>query len=89
VRRLVTAGLVEERRDEVDRRAVRVSLTEAGRALRPEAERVAAGMADAMGLAPDELVDFVTRLRSLTGRVTGAAGTPTAAAPREGDGGRT
>jgi MarR family transcriptional regulator, organic hydroperoxide resistance regulator len=88
VRRLVTAGLVEERRDEVDRRAVRVSLSEAGRALRPEAERVAAGMAEAMGLAPDELVDFVTRLQSLTGRVTGTAGTPTAAAPGEGDGGR-
>jgi DNA-binding MarR family transcriptional regulator len=95
LRRLVAAGLVVERRDEADRRSVRVSLTEAGRAMRPEAERVAAGMAEAMGLEPTELVDFVARLRSLTGRIghggvlgTAGASTPTAAALPEVDDGR-
>ena len=88
LRRMGAAGLLVERRDEQDRRVVRVTLTDEGRALRPQAERVAAGMAEAMGLDPAELVDFVTRLRMLTGRVTGGAGTPTAAALPEEDDGR-
>jgi DNA-binding MarR family transcriptional regulator len=81
LRRMVAAGLVVERRDDEDRRVVRVSLTEAGRAMRPEADRVAAGMAAAMGLEPAELVDFVSRLRVLVRRVAPYAAT--AAAPRE------
>jgi DNA-binding MarR family transcriptional regulator len=88
LRRMGAAGLLVERRDEEDRRVVRVALTEAGRALRPEAERVAGGMAEAMGLEPAELVDLVARLRLLTGRVTGGAGTGTATALPEEDGGR-
>jgi DNA-binding MarR family transcriptional regulator len=69
LRRLSTAGLVVVRQDEADHRSVRVALTEAGRAMRPQAESVAAAMAEAMGLAPDELLDFVARLRLLTGRM--------------------
>jgi DNA-binding MarR family transcriptional regulator len=91
LRRMVAAGLLVERRDDTDRRAVRVTLTEKGRALRPEAERVAAGMAEAMGLAPAELVDFVSRLRVLTRRMAPAGvaaageelGRPPAGARRE------
>jgi DNA-binding MarR family transcriptional regulator len=72
LRRMGAAGLLVERRDDTDRRVVRVTLTEAGRALRPEAERVAAAMARAMGLDPAELVDFVARLRLLTSRMAPA-----------------
>jgi DNA-binding MarR family transcriptional regulator len=86
LRRMSAAGLVVERRDESDRRVVRVTLTEAGREMRPQAERVAAGMAEAMGLGPAELVDFVGRLRLLTGRVTPARTAPAAALPGEDDG---
>lgn len=87
LRRLVSAGLLVQRRDQIDRRVVRVTLTDAGRAMRPEAERAAAGMAQAMGLDPANLVDFVSRLRVLTDRVTAGAGLPAAAAlPGEDDG---
>jgi MarR family transcriptional regulator, organic hydroperoxide resistance regulator len=89
LRRMAAAGLVVEEPDEADRRSVRVSLTDAGRAMRPQAERVAAGMAEAMGLDPAELVDFVTRLRLLTSRVRTPQGTPAAAVlPGEDDGRR-
>ena len=71
---MVAAGLVVERRDDVDRRSVRVSLTDAGRAMRPQADVVASAMAEAMGLDPGELVDFVARLRALTGRMGAARG---------------
>jgi DNA-binding MarR family transcriptional regulator len=69
LRRLSEAGLVVARRDEADHRSVRVSLTEAGRGMRRQAESVAAAMAEAMGLTPDELLDFVSRLRVLTSRM--------------------
>ena len=89
LRRMVAAGLVVERQDDVDRRSVRVSLTEAGRAMRPQAEVVASAMAEAMGLGPAELVDFVARLRVLTGRMGSGPWTAAAAAlPGEDDGRR-
>ena len=78
-----------ERRDDADRRSVRVSLTEAGRAMRPQAEVVASTMAEAMGLGPAELVEFVARLRVLTGRMGSGPWTAAAAAlPGEDDGRR-
>jgi DNA-binding MarR family transcriptional regulator len=69
LRRLSEAGLVVVRRDEGDHRSVRVSLTEPGHTMRPQAEAVAAAMAEAMGLAREDLLDFVSRLRLLTRRM--------------------
>ena len=57
--------------------------------MRPQAEVVAGAMAEAMGLDPAELVDFVARLRLLTGRMgTGPWMTAAAVLPGEDDGRR-
>jgi DNA-binding MarR family transcriptional regulator len=55
VKRLEGAGLVRRERDRRDERALAISLTDAGRALRAQAERVPAGIVDRLGMDVAEL----------------------------------
>jgi DNA-binding MarR family transcriptional regulator len=55
VKRLEVAGLVSRGRDPRDERALAIVLTDAGRALREQAERIPAGIIDRLGMDVDEL----------------------------------
>jgi MarR family transcriptional regulator, organic hydroperoxide resistance regulator len=65
VKRLEAAGLVERRRDAADERALAISLTDAGAALRERALAVPGGIVERLGMSLDELEatrDALTRL---------------------------
>ena len=53
LKRLEAAGLVERRRDRADERQVRVRLTDRGRAIRAEACRASATLAEGLGISPE------------------------------------
>lgn len=55
VKRLATAGLVRRERDARDERSLAISLTDAGRALREQAERIPGGIVDRLGMDVGEL----------------------------------
>nr|WP_233582088.1 MarR family transcriptional regulator [Asaia sp. W19] len=74
LKRLEGAGLVERARDQKDERQVRVRLTEAGRALRVQAETIPACVLAATGLSITELRDLRNRIDQLREAVS----TPTA-----------
>jgi len=63
--RLESAGLVDRSRPDRDGRRVVVHLTEAGTALRAEAERIQCALLERLDMAPDELL----QLRSLAHRL--------------------
>lgn len=69
LKRLESAGLVTRRRDPRDERTLVVDLTDAGRALRREAERIPPAVVDRLGV---ELADL-EELREVLGRVNEAA----------------
>ncbi|MEU2348698.1 MarR family transcriptional regulator [Modestobacter sp. NPDC049651] len=54
--RLEAAGLLRRARDERDQRTLALVLTDAGRALRAEVERVPAGTVERLGLPAEDLV---------------------------------
>lgn len=69
VRRLEAAGLVERRRDPDDERALALTLTEAGLALRTRAEEVPGRIVERLGMDVAELEtlrDGLTRLLEAT-----------------------
>ena len=55
IKRLEAAGLLRRDRDPRDERALAISLTDKGRALRTEAERIPAGIIDRLGMELSEL----------------------------------
>ena len=63
VKRLESAGLVRRERDPRDERALAISLTDAGRSLREQAQRIPAGIVDRLGM---DLADLRALHRSLT-----------------------
>jgi DNA-binding MarR family transcriptional regulator len=65
LKRLEAQGIVRRRRDAVDERAVRVSLTPAGKRLRQRAEGVARDVACALGIEPAEIALIREPLRAL------------------------
>lgn len=79
LKRLEAMGYVRRERDREDERSVRVSLTDAGRALREKAFDYREITAKAAGLAPDEfralqkaIVNLRTNLVEAAGQVSGA-----------------
>jgi DNA-binding MarR family transcriptional regulator len=72
LKRLEQGGLVTRRRDPSDERALAVTLTPAGRALRAQAERIPPAIIDRLGLPLSELES----LRDALYRVISAAGPP-------------
>lgn len=71
LKRLESAGLVTRNRSVVDERLLEVALTEAGAALRSEAETIPPRVIDRLGMSMDEL----EALRVSLWRVIDAAGT--------------
>jgi DNA-binding MarR family transcriptional regulator len=55
IKRLEAAGLLRRNRDPRDERALAIALTDKGRALREEAERIPAGIVDRLGMELPEL----------------------------------
>ncbi|WP_324278036.1 MarR family winged helix-turn-helix transcriptional regulator [Blastococcus brunescens] len=55
VKRLEAGGLVRRDRDPRDERSLAIALTDSGRALRDEAERIPAGIVDRLGMDVAEL----------------------------------
>lgn len=72
LKRLETAGRISRRRDSRDERQVRITLTEAGRALREAAESVPQDIICALGQPIDELIDMRTRLLGIRDNLTAA-----------------
>jgi DNA-binding MarR family transcriptional regulator len=62
IKRLETAGLLRRDRDPRDERALAIALTDRGRALRAEAERIPAGIVERLGMDPGELTALHTAL---------------------------
>ena len=69
LKRLEAAGYVRRDRDPRDERSLSVSLTDQGRALREQAERIPPGIVDRLGMDVDEL----TALHETLTRVIGAS----------------
>jgi DNA-binding MarR family transcriptional regulator len=65
LKRLESAGLIERIRDPRDERALKVTLTPAGRELRTQAERVPAQIVERLGVPVGELEDLRDRLTLL------------------------
>jgi DNA-binding MarR family transcriptional regulator len=77
IKRLETAGLLRRDRDPRDERALAISLTDRGRALRADAERIPAGIVERLGMDLAEL----TALQQALTRVIAAS--QSALAPAE------
>lgn len=63
IKRLETAGLLRRDRDPRDERALAISLTDRGRALRTDAERIPAGIVERLGM---DLAELTALQQSLT-----------------------
>ena len=73
LKRLEAAGYVRRERDPHDERALAVVLTERGRALRADAERIPPAIVERLGADVDELHALHGRLAELIAAATGAA----------------
>ncbi len=62
IKRLEVAGLLRRDRDPRDERALAIALTDEGRALRKQAERIPAGIVDRLGMELPELQALHTAL---------------------------
>ncbi|MES2645162.1 MAG: MarR family transcriptional regulator [Myxococcota bacterium] len=71
LKRLEAAGFTTRTRDRADQRAVRVGLTEAGRALATRAAGVPEALLCRSGEEPERLVALRDTLAALTGRLAG------------------
>jgi DNA-binding MarR family transcriptional regulator len=81
LKRLEAARLIERRRDPADERALNVTLTPAGAALRERAEAVPAQIVERLGVPLSELEetrDRLTRLMAASARAQGGAAAPAA-----------
>ena len=67
--RLEAAGLLRRERDPQDQRNLALALTDRGKALREQAEKIPAGIVQRLGMPVDELVE----LHGVLTRVIGAA----------------
>jgi len=69
LKRLEAAGLLRRERDPKDQRNLALALTDKGRALRAEAERIPAGIVERLGMPIEELL----ALQGALGRVIAAS----------------
>jgi len=72
IKRLEASGLVTRARDKADERVVRVSLTDAGRALAIEAACLPQSVLDATKMTPDALADLRQGLAALRDKLRAA-----------------
>ncbi|MCZ2499045.1 MarR family transcriptional regulator [Xylophilus sp. Kf1] len=71
LKRLQVAGFVSRERDATDERRVLVSLTDAGRALRAQAETIPPCVLQASGCTVPALVELTGQLNTLRGHLAG------------------
>ena len=74
VKRLEASGLVSRRRDARDERLMTVSLTDRGRALRADAERIPGQVVQRLGIELSELRELHQALTRVIAAATAAAG---------------
>jgi len=74
LKRLESAGLIERHRDAVDERSVRITLTEAGRALKERASSIPEALMAQLGMSLDELGALQASLVKLTSRAQAIEG---------------
>ncbi|MGO4534959.1 MarR family winged helix-turn-helix transcriptional regulator [Leifsonia sp. 2MCAF36] len=67
LKRLEVTGYVERRRSVADERALEVRLTESGRALRAEAEKIPPRIVERLGLPVSELAKLRENLQAIIG----------------------
>jgi DNA-binding MarR family transcriptional regulator len=67
LKRLEATGYVERRRSAADERALEVRLTESGRALRAEAEKIPPRIVERLGLPMSELENLRESLQTIIG----------------------
>ncbi len=70
LKRLEASGYVRRERDKRDERALAVVLTERGRALRDDAERIPPAIVERLGLPVEELLDLHRQLTHLIAAAT-------------------
>jgi DNA-binding MarR family transcriptional regulator len=85
LKRLEAAGLLRRERDTKDQRNLSLALTDRGRALRAEAERIPAGIVERLGMPVTELLE----LQRALGRVIAASRQALDAGASETDGAAT
>jgi DNA-binding MarR family transcriptional regulator len=73
LKRLETRGLIRRLRRSDDERSVEITLTDAGEAMRPNAERVPTELSRAIGLDEQATEELLATLRQLTNAVNAAA----------------
>ncbi|MBD2893627.1 Organic hydroperoxide resistance transcriptional regulator [Actinomadura sp. RB99] len=73
LKRLESADLIRRRRDGRDERLLAVTVTESGRALREQAEKIPATIMDKLGMGLDELEDLHGTLTRVIAAATRAA----------------
>ena len=73
LKRLESAGLIRRKRDREDERQVRILLTDAGRALRENAEDIPKNVGCVLGLSFDEVRDLTEQVAKLRGRLHDSA----------------
>ena len=87
VKRLESAGLLRRERDTRDERALAISLTDEGQALRKRAEKVPGAIVSRLGLPVEDLVALHTTLTNVIAAarkaLDGSPTTPTASTPQE------
>ncbi len=82
LKRLEASGLVIRTRDPEDERQVRITLTEAGHALRDRTAHIPACMLEKTGLDIDTLVQLQTQISALAARLRNPTDTAPAKPPR-------
>ncbi|AIY20135.2 Organic hydroperoxide resistance transcriptional regulator [Pimelobacter simplex] len=78
LKRLEAIGYLRRERDPRDERALAVVLTEKGRALRAEAEKVPPAIVERLGIDVAELLSLHRRLTEVIAAANAANGAPTA-----------
>lgn len=85
IKRLESAGLLRRERDARDERALAISLTAEGKALRAKAEKVPGAIVSRLGLPVEDLFTLHATLTNVIaaarGALDGPASTPTASRP--------
>jgi MarR family transcriptional regulator, organic hydroperoxide resistance regulator len=79
LKRLEVAGLLRRERDASDQRNLALALTDKGRAMRAEAEKIPAGIVDRLGMPIEELVELqgaLTRVIEASRQALGASSIP-------------
>jgi DNA-binding MarR family transcriptional regulator len=79
LKRLEAAGLLRRERDPKDQRNLALALTDKGRALREQAEKVPAGIIERLGMPVEELMELHGVLTRVIGAAQRALTGPTAA----------